>query len=87
MLHRQLEMKEKLLATRALADQAELELRMTGSNDDIKLLEQADTGFSVDQKLERNSSSDAKTLAHIIQSLELPKVEIPCFKGDPADCL
>ena len=85
MLRRQLEMKERLLATRALADQAELELRVTGSADDIKLLEQADAGFSVDHKLEKGSSGDGKALSHIIQSLELPKVEIPCFEGDPAD--
>ncbi|CAL8088180.1 unnamed protein product [Calicophoron daubneyi] len=85
MLRRQLEMKERLLATRALADQAKLELRVAGSADDIKLLEQAGAGFSVDQKLEKSSSNDEKILSHVIQSLELPKVEIPCFEGDPAD--
>ncbi|CAL8071662.1 unnamed protein product [Calicophoron daubneyi] len=88
-LRRKLEMKERLLAMRTETDQAEIEIRMHGNVDDVKFLESACSGLDAEINSIGDCNLDAvgggRSLVELFRSLELPKVEIAYFDGDPAD--
>ncbi|CAL8069403.1 unnamed protein product [Calicophoron daubneyi] len=89
MLRRKLEMKEGPLAMRTKTDQAEIEVRMHGNADDVKFLESACSGLDAERQSVGDCNSGAvgngRSLAELFRSLELPKVGIAYFDGDPAD--
>ena len=80
MLRRKVEMKERLLAMRAEAEHAEVEVRACRSASDIKFLE----GICTSLETERQPAGD-RSLTDLFRSLELPKVEIVHFDGEPTD--